>query len=69
MGFRIGDTVQLKSGGPIMTVRKKYYWDNKIECNWFQYGTLQEGLFDPDQLMRVPAQMKRPGNKDERIEN
>lgn len=33
MGFKIGDKVKLKSGGPIMTV--SYVDGESIECTWF----------------------------------
>ena len=59
-GFRVGDRVQLKSGGPIMTVRKIYYWNGDIECNWFEYGTLREGTFRPEQLKREQLQPQKP---------
>ncbi len=32
--FNIGDTVQLKSGGPLMTVAY-YNHDGQCVCNWF----------------------------------
>lgn len=35
--FKPGDVVQLKSGGPKMTVQEAYeeHGDNKVICNWF----------------------------------
>ncbi|MGJ0319270.1 DUF2158 domain-containing protein [Aliarcobacter cryaerophilus] len=31
--FNVGDTVQLKSGGPVMTISSVE--DDEIECCWF----------------------------------
>lgn len=64
--FSPGDTVELKSGSPMMTV-KKYNWDpqegvrekDKLVCVWFdEEDQLQSGTFpastlrpvDPDQI-------------------
>ena len=33
MEFQVGDVVQLKSGGPIMTVSTKE--ESKVQCAWF----------------------------------
>ena len=35
--FKTGDQVQLKSGGPIMTV-EKYAGENTVTCIWFEGG-------------------------------
>jgi uncharacterized protein YodC (DUF2158 family) len=32
--MNVGDTVKLKSGGPLMTV--DYRWDEKVDCTWFE---------------------------------
>jgi uncharacterized protein YodC (DUF2158 family) len=53
--FKVGDTVQLKSGGPIMTVTEvgtmhgngkpavwvTWFWDNKVERDHFPPEALQ----------------------------
>lgn len=47
--FKIGDVVQLKSGGPRMTVAE-IYGDGDLGCVWF-VGTKQEaGTFPPEAL-------------------
>lgn len=51
--FQPGDVVQLKSGGPIMTVR--WCQDDGAYCDWF-VGTKQEGgKFAPAQLVKNDA--------------
>jgi len=35
--FKTGDEVQLKSGGPIMTV-EKYSGEHMVVCIWFEGG-------------------------------
>jgi len=48
-GFKTGDTAQLKSGGPIMTVNnieKK----GEICCQWFLVGKVEVGYFPHDSL-------------------
>jgi uncharacterized protein YodC (DUF2158 family) len=48
----IGDTVQLKSGGPIMTLGNEMAaggW----KCQWFSGTELKEGLFRLEQLKKV----------------
>jgi uncharacterized protein YodC (DUF2158 family) len=39
-GINPGDIVQLKSGGPKMTVRKVEVWNGVLEavCDWFDEG-------------------------------
>lgn len=54
--FVVGDTVQLKSGGPVMTVQKvptnakeeSHYW-----CQWFAGKKLERGVFAPNTLVKV----------------
>jgi len=48
-GFKIGDTVQLKSGGPIMTVNN-IEKNGEIYCQWFLGGKVEVGFFPPDSL-------------------
>lgn len=50
-----GDTVKLKSGGPVMTVREydedKYTIEElMVNCDWFITGELKDGTFHEDQL-------------------
>jgi uncharacterized protein YodC (DUF2158 family) len=54
--FEAGDTVQLKSGGPAMTV-KQFNVDGPFEgqfyCQWFGGKKLEQGYFAPESLKRV----------------
>ncbi len=52
-----GETVQLKSGGPVMTVAKVSESGTTV-CTWFSEKHKQEDEFVTIQLRRVP--MKRP---------
>ena len=49
--FKTGDIVQLKSGGPKMTVKtaKK----GEVTCTWFSGSKQQSGWFDPDTLKKI----------------
>jgi len=50
--FKTGDTVQLKSGGPIMTI-VKYDGDiREFRCSWFAGDKVEYGYFPPDSLQR-----------------
>jgi uncharacterized protein YodC (DUF2158 family) len=41
MKFKVGDTVQLKSGGPVMTVDSVHSEkDKSVLCIWFVGGTV-----------------------------
>lgn len=48
--YEQGDLVQLKSGGPVMTV-KKHSNRNGYRCTWFKGQTLQAGWFEEGQLV------------------
>jgi len=55
--FKIGDVVQLKSGGPTMTV-SKFGDDNRVYCVWFayeydKYDKYHDGYFLPDSLKLI----------------
>jgi uncharacterized protein YodC (DUF2158 family) len=57
--FKTGDLVQLKSGGPVMTVAEldnlssgKSYW-----CHWFAGKKLEKGKV-PEKSLIVPADDK-----------
>ncbi len=41
MDFKIGDQVQLKSGGPVMTVTTQPGEDGKITCEYFDGPNLK----------------------------
>ena len=53
----VGDTVQLKSGGPIMTVAAIHpaseYEDAKAWCIWFEKAKKEEAPFPPAALVKV----------------
>lgn len=54
--FKVGDTVQLKSGGPIMTVTEvgDEYGVTKVFCSWFDDKKKQEhSSFQPETLQVV----------------
>jgi uncharacterized protein YodC (DUF2158 family) len=58
MGFKIGDTVQLKSGSPRMTVTVVGMTaDGKevVECAWFDGTQRQNSSFPPDALRDSPV--------------
>ena len=59
----IGDIVQLKSGGPEMTISSspgKYDYDDfdSVKCVWFNGGARVEDLFPAASLRKVPP--RRP---------
>jgi uncharacterized protein YodC (DUF2158 family) len=49
--FREGDVVQLKSGGPLMTISK--LGETGIYCDWFIKDELKHGVFKPYQLKKI----------------
>jgi len=51
--FKVGDIVQLKSGGPKMTVTDDASVGGFIRCNWFAGAKLNHGSFTPDALLLV----------------
>ncbi len=52
--FEIGDIVQLKSGGPKMTVKgTSPSIGGDLLCQWFSGSKLNHGYFDPETLQRV----------------
>ena len=58
MGFKIGDTVQLKSGSPRMTVTivgKTADGREVVECAWFDGMQRQNSSFPPDALRDSPV--------------
>ena len=49
-----GMTVQLKSGGPVMTITDdRPSPRGSIECRWFDGQVLKAGYFDPSTLEAV----------------
>lgn len=61
MNFNIGDTVRLKSGGPLMTVeqigRRAYSEDEAVWCIWFEQDghrqLVQRDTFPPQSLEKA----------------
>lgn len=55
--FKTGDVVQLKSGGPKMTVSQagKAAMTGKLSvwCDWFDGTKKMEGTFPPESLKRI----------------
>ena len=49
-----GDLVQLKSGGPVMTVVNPGGFSGWPVCNWFEGDTVKSGSFPPEALRKVP---------------
>ncbi len=51
--LKVGDVVQLKSGGPLMTI--SYQSDNakSYECKWFHNDELKRSHFSKDSLKKV----------------
>ncbi len=56
MTFKVGDTVQLKSGGPVMTVGYVKS-DGGLECHWFNSNAgafeAKWNAFKPEMLAAV----------------
>jgi len=55
--FRAGDTVQVKSGGPIMTVSDAHGISG-IDCTWNDRGEVKRGSFAAEVLKAV--EMPKP---------
>ncbi len=49
--FKVGQVVQLKSGGPKMTVSGFSNIDESVYCTWFAGAKKEHGSFPPDTLM------------------
>ena len=58
-GFNIGDIVQLKSGGPKMTVGENPNPGRRqIYCQWFAGSKLEQGYFAKETLMAAQVGKK-----------
>jgi uncharacterized protein YodC (DUF2158 family) len=44
-GFNLGDLVQLKSGGPVMTIER--LMNGHAKAVWFAYGNDRSQFFEP----------------------
>ena len=54
--FKIGDIVQLKSGGPLMTVQKVR--TDEVDCMWFDGSTLIKNTSFPLDTLVQPKPAK-----------
>ena len=57
--FKVGDTVKLISGGPVMTVKDPHYLSgSNVLCQWFAGKKLEHGDFSAYSLIRASADEK-----------
>jgi uncharacterized protein YodC (DUF2158 family) len=56
--FKVGDVVQLKSGGPLMTIVADEGSGNFF-CRWFNGGQIDQSAF-PSTALRKEAESKKP---------
>jgi uncharacterized protein YodC (DUF2158 family) len=56
--LKTGDTVRLKSGGPVMTIGAAMS-ATSYRCDWFSGSTLQHGTFQVEQLEKAEPESKR----------
>jgi uncharacterized protein YodC (DUF2158 family) len=59
--FQVGDVVQLKSGGPSMTVYEVSR-DGSLFCQWFDNGAVKGQSFKAQQLQPVAPQDRSGGS-------
>ncbi len=55
-GFKIGDVVMLKSGGPKMTISNEGDLGSAGRgalCQWFVEGDIKERVFKYDSIMKI----------------
>lgn len=55
MDLKIGDVVQIKSGGPKMTIEDigEYNSEQKAYCTWFDGNKKNSDLFKPEALRKI----------------
>ena len=56
--FKTGDVVQLKSGGPKMTVRDYSSDGTGLHCQWFAGSKLESGYFPEGSLIAFKSEVK-----------
>lgn len=61
--FKSGDFVQLKSGGPKMTVTEWQDFRNHYLCKWFAGTKLNSGSFAPDELQPYDEALDKKAKK------
>jgi uncharacterized protein YodC (DUF2158 family) len=59
--YEVGDLVQLKSGGPVMTVTGILPDGERVHCKWFAGAKVETDTFATATLNT--AQAKRPPNR------
>jgi len=52
-GIQAGDVVQLKSGGPKMTVSKLINENKGARCKWFDGAKVNEDYFEIEMLVKT----------------
>jgi uncharacterized protein YodC (DUF2158 family) len=60
--FQVGDVVELKSGGPSMTIEEIgnfHAWEaeDQAKCVWFEKTTRKEGIFEFVTLVKATSDM------------
>lgn len=53
--FKPGDLIELKSGGPAMTVRSVHSSDGTITTQWFSGKKLEQGHFREESVKASPS--------------
>ena len=53
MDFKKGDVVQLKSGGPKMTIAGQASSGHGWICTWFENGEVKTYVFDEEALTKA----------------
>lgn len=61
--FEIGDVVQLKSGGPKMTVKFSPPEKGEVLCQWFGGSKLESGYFPKASLIKIDEGEKKEKNR------
>lgn len=65
--FKIGDTVILNSGGPVMSVKAlPTESSSSYTCQWFAGKKLDQGAFKGEQLVSAEPKAPLPPPKDEK---
>ena len=59
--FKPGDIVQLKSGGPKMTVQDVR--PQTIHCQWFAGSKLEDGHFNKESIIKFKEEKKQNENR------
>jgi uncharacterized protein YodC (DUF2158 family) len=54
--YKVGDIVQLKSGGPKMTINGNKDSNGRFYCSWFAGSKLEAGVFGAGMLNAVNNQ-------------